>query len=622
MKNKKIDYILLTRDILSFIFVIFHLYLVFSGLIPNIIQRSIHIALSLPLIFLYFPPKKKKITLIVDIIFSILSFSSAIYISLFYEKITYQYGIMEGKIQEILAIIIIIMVLEGARRSVKPALPIIATLFLLYAFFGHLLPGYFGHVKFEPASILGMLYLTTNGIWGIIVGISVNIIAIFVILGAMLVVGGGGEGFIKFSLKVAGRFIGGPAKVAVISSALFGSISGSASANVASTGVFTIPMMKKIGYDKNFASAVEATASSGGQIMPPIMGAGAFIMAELIQIPYLKIAIAASIPALLYFYSVGTGIHFYSLKEGKKGLPPEEIPTTTETIKATLFFIIPLTTLVVLLVKGFTPQYAAFWTVMITIILFPINTSWSIDLKSIWKKIYKGTINGARQAAIIGSITACAQIIIGIINQTGLGVKLSSFILDFSKNNLFLALILTMITSIILGMEVPTTAAYLVAVVIGGPTLIKLGVNPIAAHLFVFYFAIISAITPPVCGAVYIAAGIADANWIKAAKFAILLGFSAFIIPYLFVYDPSLLLLSNPLFIIYGLIRSILAVTLISAAGMGYLKTPLNSFQRILLFLVSILFIIKNLYLNLIGIGIIVILYYFYLKSPSSKYAK
>ncbi|HID15464.1 MAG TPA: TRAP transporter permease DctM/Q, partial [Candidatus Atribacteria bacterium] len=190
MKNKKIDYILLTRDILSFIFVIFHLYLVFSGLIPNIIQRSIHIALSLPLIFLYFPPKKKKITLIVDIIFSILSFSSAIYISLFYEKITYQYGIMEGKIQEILAIIIIIMVLEGARRSVKPALPIIATLFLLYAFFGHLLPGYFGHVKFEPASILGMLYLTTNGIWGIIVGISVNIIAIFVILGAMLVVGG------------------------------------------------------------------------------------------------------------------------------------------------------------------------------------------------------------------------------------------------------------------------------------------------------------------------------------------------------------------------------------------------------------------------------------------------
>ncbi len=608
MKNTSKDYIPLIRDIISFIFVAFHLYLVFSGLIPNIIQRSIHIALSLPLIFLYFPPKKTKSTLIRDIIFALISFSSAIYITLFYEKITYQYGIMEGKFQEILAIIMIIMVLEGARRAVKPALPIIATLFLLYAFFGHLLPGYFGHVKFEPTSILGMLYLTTNGIWGIIVGISVNIIAIFVILGAMLVVSGGGEGFIKFSLKIAGKYIGGPAKVAVISSALFGSISGSASANVASTGVFTIPMMKKIGYDKAFAGAVEATASSGGQIMPPIMGAGAFIMAELIQTPYLKIALAATIPALLYFYSVGVGIHFYSLKEGKSGLPSEEIPSTIETLKTSLFFVVPLTSLVVLLIKGYTPQYAAFWTVAITLAMFPLSTSWKLDFKSIWKKFYRGTINGARQAAIIGSITACAQIIIGIINQTGLGVKLSSFILDFSKDNLFLALLLTMITSLILGMEVPTTAAYLVAVVIGGPALIKLGIHPIAAHLFVFYFAIISAITPPVCGAVYIAAGIADANWVKTAKFALLLGFSAFIIPYLFVYDNSLLLLSHPLATVYGLIRSLLAITVISAAGMGYFTSLLTPLQRILLIIAGILLLIKILYLNIIGIGIILFL--------------
>ncbi len=617
MKKPKKDYLPIIRDVLSFIFVFFHLYLVFSGLIPNIIQRSIHIALSLPLIFLYFPPKKTKNELIRDIILSVLSFSSAIYITLFYEKITYQYGIMEGKIQEILAIIMIIMILEGARRSVKPALPIIATLFLLYAFLGHLLPGYFGHVKFEPTSILGMLYLTTNGIWGIIVGISVNIIAIFVILGAMLVVSGGGEGFIKFSLKIAGRFIGGPAKVAVISSALFGSISGSASANVASTGVFTIPMMKKIGYDKAFAGAVEATASSGGQIMPPIMGAGAFIMAELIQIPYLKIALSATIPALLYFYSVGVGIHFYSLKEGKSGLPPEEIPSTLDTIKSSLFFIVPLITLIVLLIKGYTPQYAAFWTVVVTLFMFPLSTSWNIDLKSIWQKLYKGVVSGARQAAIIGSITACAQIIIGIINQTGLGVKLSSFILDFSKDNLFLALLLTMITSLILGMEVPTTAAYLVAVVIGGPALIKLGIHPLAAHLFVFYFAIISAITPPVCGAVYIAAGIADANWVKTAKFALLLGFSAFIIPYLFVYDNSLLLLSSPLNIIYSLIRAIIAITVISAAGMGYFKSTLTLWQRIVLLIVGVLLLIKAFYLNILTLGIISIyLLYIYFKKP------
>ncbi len=602
MTQKKKEFVSIIRIILSFIFVLFHLYLVFSGLIPNIIQRSIHISLSLPLIFLYFPPKKTKWALIRDIIFSIISFSSAIYITLFYEKITYQYGIMEGKLQEFLAIIMIIMILEAARRSVKPALPIIATLFLLYAFFGDRLPGYFGHVKFTPESILGMLYLTTNGIWGIIVGISANIIAIFVILGAMLVVSGGGEGFIKFSLKVAGKFVGGPAKVAVISSALFGSISGSASANVASTGVFTIPMMKKIGYDKAFAGAVEATASSGGQIMPPIMGAGAFIMAELIQTPYLKIALAAALPALLYFYSVGIGIHFYSLREGKSGLPKEEIPSTIETLKSSLFFVIPLLTLIILLIKGYTPQYAAFWTVMITLAMFPVNIAWKVDFKSVWNKLYKGVISGARQAAIIGSITACAQIIIGIINQTGLGVKLSSFILDSSKDNLFLALLLTMLTSLILGMEVPTTAAYLVAVVIGGPALMKLGVHPIAAHLFVFYFAIISAITPPVCGAVYIAAGIAEANWVKTAKFALLLGFSAFIIPYLFVFDTSLLLLTSPFKILYAIIRSLLAVTAISAAGMGYFRSPLKFWQRSILLFIGILFLIKNIYLNIGGV--------------------
>ncbi len=611
MENQKRDYIKIARDILSFIFIAFHLYLVFSGLIPNVIQRSVHIALSLPIIFLYFPPKKNRLTLIFDIFFSVISFGAAIYITLFYEKILYQYGIMEGKLQELLAITMIIMVLEGARRSVKPALPIIASLFLLYGFFGHLIPGYFGHVKFESQSILGMLYLTPNGIWGIIVGISANIIAIFVIFGAFLVESGGGEGFIKFSLRLAGKFIGGPAKVAVISSALFGSISGSASANVASTGVFTIPMMKKIGYDKAFAGAVEATASSGGQIMPPIMGAGAFIMAELIQTPYLKIALSATIPALLYFYSVGAGIHFYSLKEGKSGLPDSEIPTLSDTVKSSIFFVIPLVLLIFLLVKGYTPQYAAFWTVIATLAMFPLNTSFKLDIPSIWQKLYKGVTKGARQAAIIGSITACAQIIIGIINQTGLGVKLSSFILDFSKDNLFLALILTMITSLILGMEVPTTAAYLVAVVIGGPALIKLGIHPIASHLFVFYFAIISAITPPVCGAVYIASGIAGANWVKTAKFALLLGFSAFIIPYLFVYDTSLLFIGTPLSIIYALIRSFLSVTIISAAGMGYLKKALTKWERVFLFLSGVLLLIKNPWFNIAGFVLIVIYYIF-----------
>ena len=246
--------------------------------------------------------------------------------------------------------------------------------------------------------------------------------------------------------------------------------------------------------------------------------------------------------------------------------------------------------------------------------MLPFTTKWSIDIKKIVPKLYKGIISGARQAAIIGSITACAQIIIGIINQTGLGVKFSSFILDFSKDNLFLALILTMITSIILGMEVPTTAAYLVAIVIGGPVLIKLGVNPLAAHLFVFYFAIISAITPPVCGAVYIAAGIAEANWVKTAKYALLLGFSAFLVPYLFVYDNSLLFIGEPWEIFYGIIRALISVTIISASGMGFLKRILYPWERILIFIGGILIFIKSPILNFIGILIILVIYFFRLK--------
>jgi len=615
----KKDYLQIIKDLLAIVFLIFHLYLIFSGLVPNIIQRSIHLCLALPLIYLYFPINKSKTKLISDILLASLSFVTSLYIAINYEKIIYQYGIIDGKLQIMLAIIMILLILEAARRCVKPALPIISLLFLMYAFFGHLLPGHFGHVQLTPSTILGMLYLTTNGIWGMIVGISVNIIVIFIMFGAFMVESGGGKGFINFSLKLAGRFKGGPAKVAVLSSALFGSISGSASANVATTGVFTIPMMKKLKYDKSFAAGVEAAASSGGQIMPPIMGAGIFIMAELIQIPYLKIALSATLPAILYFYAIGIGIHFYSLRENMKSIAPQNIPSTSETLKTSGFFVLPLITLLYFLFKGYTPQYSAFWAFFTVIILFCFNLNWQIDFKSIWPKFYRGFTNGARQAAVIASITACASIIIGIINQTGLGVKLSSFILDFSKGNLFLALFLTMGTSLILGMEVPTTAAYLVAAVIGAPALIKLGIMPLAAHLFIFYFAIISAITPPVCGAVYIASGIAGANWVKSAKYALILGFSAFLIPYLFVYDNSFLLKGSNLDILYSIVRSLISITIISSAVIGFLGRKLNLWERGIVLISGILVIIKSPLLNITGLGILFTLIFIMRKVDEQK---
>jgi TRAP transporter 4TM/12TM fusion protein len=447
-----------------------------------------------------------------------------------------------------------------------------------------------------------MFYLTTGGIWGQLLGVSANIIAIFVFLGAFIVHTGGGTGFMKISVRLAGRYTGGPAKVATISSALFGSVSGSASANVASTGAFTIPMMKRLGYKPALAAAVEAVASTGGQIMPPIMGAGAFIMAELIQTPYLKIALSAALPAILYFFAVGMGIHFYAQREGFRGISAGEIPTWAETIKVSGFFLIPFSILAYWLFMGYTPQYAAFWAVLSTFPVAFLNENWCLDIPHALSKFKNAVQQGARQAALIASICASAQVIIAIIAFTGLGVKVSSNILAFSGNSLFLALILTGMTSIILGMEVPTTAAYIVAVVVGGPVLIELGVPPLAAHLFVFYLAILSAVTPPVCGAIFIAAGMAEADWVETAKFGLKLSFAAFLLPFLFAYDPSLVLIGSPLAVIMSVARAALALVFISAGFMGYLKSVLGMASRLALIGAGIMILAPALWTDIGGI--------------------
>ena len=587
---------------ISFIFVIYQVLLPVYAFMPNMKERSLHLALAIIIIFLSGKEERRPIRWVIDLLLMFAGVGCCLYVFFQYSSIIDQYGSASGPMQVWMGLILVLIVLESARRMVRPALPIIACLFLLYAVFGHLIPGQLGHPQYSLTTLGSMFYLTTGGIWGQLLGVSANIIAIFVCLGAFIVYTGGGTGFMRIAIRIAGKYTGGPAKVATIASALFGSVSGSASANVASTGAFTIPMMKRLGYSPALAGAVEAVASTGGQIMPPIMGAGAFIMAELIQTPYLKIAVSALIPGSLYFLTVGFGIHFYALRENYRGISEEEIPTWNETIKASGFFFIPFFMLAFWLFRGYTPQYAAFWAIASTIPLALFTEEWRSDFRNAFKKYEKAILTGARQAALIASICASAQVIIAIIAFTGLGVKISSHILSLSQNSLFLALVLTGVTSILLGMEVPTTAAYTVAVVVGGPVLADLGLPPLAAHLFVFYLAILSAVTPPVCGAIFIAAGMAEADWVETAKFGLKLSFAAFLLPFLFAYDPSLILIGTPVSIILSVIRASLALLMISAGFMGYWRTSCNSGRRLLLVVAGGLLCFINIWTCLAGI--------------------
>ncbi len=580
----------------SVVFFIYQIVLPVYAFMPNMKERAVHLALALILIFLGGGKEKRSpVRWLGDILLTCLGVGFCLYVFVNYSAIIDQYGAATGPLQVWMGFLLVLIVLESARRMVRPALPIIACLFLLYAVFGHLIPGRFGHPPYSLTTVGSMFFLTTGGTWGQLLGVSANIIAIFVFLGAFIVNTGGGTGFMKVSIRLAGRYTGGPAKVATISSALFGSVSGSASANVASTGAFTIPMMKRLGYRPALAGAVEAVASTGGQIMPPVMGAGAFIMAELIQTPYLKIALSASLPAILYFFSVGLGIHFFAKREGYQKMAAQEIPPWSETLRVSGFFLIPFAVLACWLFAGYTPQYAAFWAVLSTFPLAFFDDRWRFRPDMTAANVKAAILSGARQAALIASICASAQVIVAIIAFTGLGVKVSSSIVSFSHESLLIALLLTGLTSIILGMEVPTTAAYIVAVVVGGPALAELGVPPLAAHLFVFYLAILSAVTPPVCGAIFIASGMAEADWVETAKIGLRLCFAAFLLPFFFVFDPALVLIGSPAAVVVSIVRALFMLVFLSAGFMGYINRRLNAAARWALIAAGLLLLLPGL---------------------------
>jgi len=580
-------------------------------------QRSIHLSFGLCLIFLLYPTSKKwsrtKLHPL-DAVLAVLGVLAPIYIVANYQVLVTRAG-QTTPFDLIAGIIGILLVLEAARRVVGIPMVIVALVFVTYAFIGPYIPGKLAHRGARVDTLVQHLYYTTEGIFGIPLGVSSTFIFLFILFGAYLERTGLGQLFIDLSNAVAGWTAGGPAKVAVLSSALMGTVSGSSVANVVGTGSFTIPMMKKLGYKGEFAGAVEATASTGGQLMPPIMGAAAFLMAEFTGLPYSRIIAGAAIPALLYYFGVWSGVHYEAKKLGLKGLSREDLPKFKRIMLDRGHLIIPLVAIIYLLVTGFTPMKAALWAIILSILSSMVRKATRIKPM----EIIKGLEAGARGALGVIAATACAGIIIGVVTLTGLGLKLGSVLVEIANGNLLITLFFTMLTSILLGMGVPTTANYVITSTIAAPAIVMImaqraGLDPFAvapahiilpAHMFAFYFGIIADVTPPVALAAFAGAGIAKANPMKTGVNATKLAIAAFLVPYIFVMSPQMLLFNvTPIGLIWMLITSLIGITAVSGAVNAWFRTHMNWIERIAAFAGGLLMIYPGLVTESIVLGL------------------
>ncbi len=548
----------------------FHVFIVFSGLIPALILRPLHVALAMPFVFV-FGPARGRVATRVGYALCALGVAGCLYIVAFRRALVDQYGAVEGWFQHALAVTLILIVLEMARRAVKPVMPAIALIVLLYGLLGEYIPGEWGHAGMPLDSFLGTLVLSEGGLWGSLTAVSAELVAPFLVLGAFVAAGEAGTGFMALAQKIAGRFRAGAAKVEVIASALYGTISGSASANVASTGTFTIPIMIRQGYPPSFAAAVEAVASTGGQIMPPVMGAGVFLMATLIQIPYSELMVIATPPAILFFLTAWFGVHHYAVGLGLRAMSPDAIPSWRTVLTTLPFFIGPLGVLIAIIAfTDYTAPFAGVCATALAAALLLLDAQLRVSLKRFAVRAVDAIGAAAEQIGSIAAIIVCAGIITGVFHMTGFGVKLTSLIVGFSGGKLWIALILTAIACIILGMELPTTAAYVICIAVAGPALVQLGLPPLQAHLFVFWYALLCTITPPVCGNVFIAASIADTPWLPVAWRAMRLGAGLFVVPLGFVANPSLLAIATaPLLAVLATVKVGVALWLLSYALIG-----------------------------------------------------
>ncbi|MGI6074963.1 MAG: TRAP transporter permease [Pyramidobacter sp.] len=596
-------------------FSLFQFYTAGFGVLPAQIQRPVHVFFTFVLIFLLYPSfasfSRKEMHWL-DVLLAALAGSTMVYLVVNYEAILLRGG-LPTTADLIFGAMAILFTFEAARRIVGLPIVLVALAFVLYAHYGNILPGFLAHRGFTWTRIINHMYLTTEGIMGSPIGVSSTFVFMFILFGAFLNKTGLGKFFIDLALAAAGHQAGGPAKVAVISSAFFGTISGSSVANTVTTGTFTIPLMKSIGYEPHFAGAVEAASSTGGQLMPPIMGAAAFIMSDFIGVPYITIAIAAILPALLYYMAVFVMIHMEAKRLGLKGLPKERLPQTKKIFMAGGHLLIPLFVIVYMLIRGYTPLKAAFYSILWTVAVAMCRKNTRMKLTD----IIDAFDEGARSSLGVAAACACAGLVIGSVTLTGIGLKLANGIVALAGGHLFWTLVLTMVTSIILGMGLPTTAKYIVLASMAAPAIQKFGVPTLAAHMFIFYYGIIADLTPPVALAAYAGAGIAGANPMRTGFTALRLAVAGFLIPYFFVYSPELLMI-NASFAntTIPVVTAIAGTVLLSLAAAGYWRRSLNMLERIILFGGALLLIQPGLITDVSGAAIGVVAY-FWLKKTS-----
>lgn len=598
---------------------IFHLWVTFNPL-PALQARAIHVAVGMGLVFLIYPSFKKQDRTRIpfyDWLLFLFSLGTAGYLIFEYQAIMTTRGGIPNTLDIIMAIATVVLVLEAARRVTGIILPILALVFLVYPFISHFgwMPNMLMTRPFDLGDIFGQLYLKTEGLYSTAISASLQFIFLFILFGAFLAKSGMGQLFNDLAMALAGSKQGGPAKVAVISSGFMGSINGSAIANVVGTGAFTIPLMKKIGYHRNFAGAVEASASVGGQILPPIMGASAFIMAETTGISYGTIALAALLPAVLYFLGVIMQVHFRAGKDNLKGIPKADLPRTKEVLKEKGHLLLPIVGLVFMLYTGMPIAYAAFYTIVLTVVVAAFRKSTRMGPRDILEAME----NGARQSLSVMIACAVVGIIIGVVSLTSFGTVMTSAITAFGAGSLFFTLFLTMIASIVLGMGLPSIPAYIITATMTAPALAEFGIPVLVAHLFVFYFGIFANITPPVALAAFAGAGVSGGDPMRTGFNALKLAIAGFIIPYLFVYNPAMLMIDTtdiavnatefalpPIFdIVLITVTAIIGIIALSACAEGYFKTRMNVVTRILLGVGALMTIFPEPLTDTIGLAIV-----------------
>ena len=590
-----------TSTAVAICFTLFTIINVSVFLLEPLRQLAIFLSFALALTFLLYPPfprSSSRWVLGFDLLLAFLSGFIGLYITADYWDLIFRVG-MPTKVDIWISIIAVLLVLEATRRTLGKPLVIINIIFLLYVFYGHFLPPPLSHGGYDLERIATTLALTQNGIFGVAISVMFDYIYLFIVFGTLYALSGGTEFIFDLAQSLFGHMTGGPAKISVLSSSLFGTISGSAVANVTVDGIFTIPMMKKAGFEPHVAGAIEAVTSTGGALMPPVMGAAAFIMAEYLGIPYISICKAAAYPAILYYVALFTIIHFYSKKKGLKGLPKEELPSFVEVMKKKWLLSIPILALILLMIIGYTPTKAVLYTLLIILVISAISKETRIGVR----KAIVVLENSAKSALSVCNACASAGIIIGIVLLTGLGSKLASFVLFVSGDKVWLALPFIMIASLILGMGLPTVVCYvLLAVTVASP-LVKMGVLPLAAHLFIFYFGMLCMVTPPVGFAFYASAGIAGSDPMRTGWTSFKFALAGFLLPYMFIFYPSLLLIGTLSEILLATIPALIGILLLSVGIIGYFKEEIRWWGRALLILGAILLIHPGIVTDLIGIG-------------------